>query len=317
MARAFQWLSACIVAGFIILSAVPAQGVIVDGANGTGAANVLPGSPPPLNDWDNAGSILGASGVYLGNQWGLTAAHIAANGIINPGTVFTLTDGRSFTVDQVSTRVLNGDSSPADLILFHLATNPGLPSVTLASSSPALGTQIFSMGNGLTRSSNVQFYNRTGTGPFVWTPLPNSTGANASGYTESSPNVYRWGTNVTTGPFGGGTPTTVVNAGSGNTTIFASTFDQGGTSSESQVSAGDSGGPVFSSGNVLIGINNYAIPLDNDQPANTAIFGNQSGYANIATYRSQIVSVTGVPEPASLGVMGIVMSGLLLRRARW
>src|SRR5438270_168665 len=111
-----------------------------------------------------------------------------------------------------------------------LAGTLGALAAALLPSVPAAHAVIVSGANG------------TGTGAAtVFTPLPGPTGANASGYTESAPNVLRWGDNLTTVVRGTSSATSVVNAGFGNTTLFASTFDQAGTTNESQLSTGDSG----------------------------------------------------------------------------
>jgi len=146
------------------------------------------------------------------------------------------------------------------------------------------------MGNGLTRS-----------------------GGDASGYSTTTPHVYRWGNNLTSPAPGGSTATTVVASGDSTTTIFGTTFDSVGQSSESHLSDGDSGGPVFNAGNVLVGINLYIFPPVG-QPGDRVNFGNQAGYADIAAYRGKISSITGVPEPASVGVLGVAVVGLLVRR---
>lgn len=309
-----RFVLACTLAAAALAAAPEARAVIVDGPNGTGVANTQP--PFPVAGLNNVGTVNfnpQSSGVYLGNGWALTASHVGSL----PPPSFTIPSGPgagTYFSDQ-AVPILNSDNSPADLAVFHLTTTPNLPALNLSIASPAVGTLLYAMGNGQTRSANLQYYSVTGTGSAtVWTPLPGPTGANASGYTESGPNVVRWGDNLTTAPPGSSTPTTVINAGFGNTTVFASMFDQAGTPNELQLSAGDSGGGAFSSGNVLLGINDTEFTFEN-QPDNTAIFGTSSGYVDIATYRSQIASVTGVPEPASAALV-LLAAPLLLRRRR-
>jgi len=279
----------------LAFAASPARAVIVDGANGTGTANVLPASAPPVAGSANAGTIGGASGVYLGNRWAMTVAHTIAGGVINPGSSFVLADGRSFTVDQTSTRLVNpADGQPTDILLIHLATDPVLPTLSVGSSTPNLNTLIYTMGNGLTRSTAVP----------------------GTGYSQTTPPVYRWGTNRTSAAPNVSTATTTFDRGAGTVTIFASTFDSGlPTASESQVSTGDSGGPVFTADNVLVGLNEAAFS-STGQPANTAYYGNLSGYIDLSVYRSQIVGTTGIPEPATVGLLGAAAVGLLARRRR-
>jgi hypothetical protein len=307
-----SWVCAAICVGCPALAAA----AIVDGSNGTGTANTTP--PYPVAGLNNVGKLIfgpPGSGIYLGNQWVLTATHI---GTVSAGTEFDV-NGAAFFSDGNVVRLNNpSDNSPTDLEVFHLTADPGLPRLTLSGSTPAVGTSIFVTGFGLTRSANVQYYSVTGTGDAtVWTPLPGPTGSNASGYTESTPNVMRWGTNLTNTPPGatGGAATEVINAGFGNVTVFASTFDTAGTSSEAQVSRGDSGGGVFDAGNVLVGMNDVAFTFQN-QPADTAIFGDQSGFADIATYRSQIENITGVPEPSTVGWVLVGTVSVMARHRR-
>lgn len=306
-----MWLGCAGVAGILGWAGL-ARAVIVEGTNGTGTANTQP--PFPVAGLNNVG-VLGfstpASGVYIGNGWGLTAAHVSAVGSF-PGAMFTVA-GSNYTIDATHT-FTNADNSTPDLIAFHLTSNPPLAALALASVSPTLGMTIDSMGDGLTRSANTQFYSVTGSGnATVWTPLPGPAGANASGYTESTPNVLRWGNNKTTTPIGGapGSATTVINTGSGNTSVFASTFDTGVLDSEMQLSSGDSGGGVFDASNVLLGINDVPIPFQN-QPADTAIFGDQSVYVDVATYHDQITAL--LPEPSAVCVLALGAAAGLLRR---
>jgi hypothetical protein len=51
------------------------------------------------------------------------------------------------------------------------------------------------------------------------------------------------------------------------------------------------------------------------QPANTAVFGNVTYSIDIATYREQIIAVTGVPEP-SVWMLSLTGLGVLIATAR-
>src|SRR5206468_302157 len=77
----------------------------------------------------------------------------------------------------------------------------------------------------------------------------------------------------------------------------------------------DSGGAMFSSTGSLLGLILYldtsANPL---QPAGTAIYGDETDAGDLSKYYSQILSTTGVPEPASTAAL-VGAAGLLLRRA--
>src|SRR2546423_11363997 len=152
--RTLFWNCAALGAAGLLFSS-PALGVIVDGSNGTGTANVMQGTEPPVTGSAKAGKILGFSGVYVGNRWALTASHIAANSTIDAGTPFTLVDGRTFNTDQSSVRLTNpSDHSVTDLLLVHLGGDPGLSNLNIASAAPSLGSKIYAMGNGLSRGAS-------------------------------------------------------------------------------------------------------------------------------------------------------------------
>ena len=64
--------------------------------------------------WNNVGRIDNSTGVYLGNGYVLTAAHVGA------GT-FALHDGSSYSVVPRTARILkNRDGSQADFCLFRV-----------------------------------------------------------------------------------------------------------------------------------------------------------------------------------------------------
>jgi hypothetical protein len=102
--------------------------------------------------WNYVGSIVagGASGIYLGNGWVLTAAHVSPLGAFTlDGNVYDLTgvSYSSFTNSRTG-------SSNADLTLFQITTtsttgtNLSLPSLTLISNSPALSSTVVMIGYG-------------------------------------------------------------------------------------------------------------------------------------------------------------------------
>ena len=85
-----------------------------------------------ITGWDYVGTINGASGVYLGNGWVLTAGHVGTGD-------FVLTTGAAagtYYYDGVSQSVSNS-SGTADLTLFQLSNSPNLPKLSLATSVPS------------------------------------------------------------------------------------------------------------------------------------------------------------------------------------
>ena len=85
-----------------------------------------------VTGWDYVGSIGGASGVYLGNGWVLTAGHVGAGTfILNSGPA-----AGTYYYDGVSDPIANSNGT-ADLTLFQLTSSPDLPALSLATSNPS------------------------------------------------------------------------------------------------------------------------------------------------------------------------------------
>jgi hypothetical protein len=234
-------------------------------------ANSSSNTSPPSDGapWGNVGTINGASGVYIGAGWVLTAAHVGA-GTINLG-------GTMYAPNGASVRLTNTDGTVTDLVLFHLSTLPPLPSIPLVSSTPAALSQIDVIGFGhLAGSAQTNF------GLY-------------SGFYLSAGTAKSWGNNKVN--IGG---TTTIDIGYGTVTAFISDFTAPGTlgptsptSDEAQVSAGDSGGGVFQKNGstwLLAGILD-AEQNQVNQPDSTAVYGDKSYFVDIATYRSEILSV--------------------------
>ena len=151
----------------------------------------------------------GATVVYLGNDWAITANHVTVNPV---GTVIndapygnitvpntpesTITDpgnntiaidnyvtlnGTAITVDQ-SVQIYNSNGSPTDMKLVHLTSNPGLPAVQIASAHPRAAKPVTMIGAGLD----------LGTQQGYTFDSQSYTGYNLLG----SEGVPRWGTNA-------------------------------------------------------------------------------------------------------------------------
>jgi len=194
--------------------------------------------------------------------------------------------------------------------MFRLSSDPGLGYLTLVTATPADGSLIYMAGYGRNRqltTTTTTWYVDTDTNPDTWSEtFTPAADAIATGYKYAAGNTKRWGTNtVSVGLF-------EEDAGYGKTRLFGCDFTQlGGTTYESQVANGDSGGAVFDSSNRLVGIMDLKGTFEG-QPNESAVFGNESYFADIATYQSQIAAV--VPEPAALGLLGAAL--LLARRPR-
>jgi len=282
----------------LMLGAPAGRAVIVAGPDGT-INTTAPGDDP---GWSNVGS----SGVYLGNYgggfWVLTATHVGAGSITFSTGTYSAVPGSALTLQ-------NANGTPTDLMLYRLSADPGLPSLTLASSAPAAGAAVVMIGDGSNRAAAQSYWNvntngntsgSTGGAAWTWQSLPDSTGANASGYAWGTGSAMRWGTNQIDG-------STTYNIGTGNTTAFYTDFDA--VTGEAQGASGDSGGAVFHKNGSrweLVGIMG-AVGTYNSQPGSTAVFGDVTYIASVPAHYSAIT--TAIPEPAELAA-GAAMAAL-------
>ena len=83
--------------------------------------------------WDYVVNVNGASAVYLGNGWMLTAKHVGSGGFTISGTSYSVVGGSQHTL-------LNPDDSIADLMMFQINGEPDLPALSLASTVNIGGT---------------------------------------------------------------------------------------------------------------------------------------------------------------------------------
>jgi hypothetical protein len=245
-----------------------------------------------------------ASVTYLGNRWVLTANHVTINGPVffDPDHDGSFT---SFNVD-FSTKVQIGT---ADLQLFRLTTDPGLPALNIATSSPVVGDPLIMVGNGLDQGTQ-RFWTTTGAGAgTVWTENPPPGPGNRSGFDEVGGHTLRWGQNSPN----------LVNLSDGATSYFKTKFDDAnytipGFADEAQATNGDSGGGVFQkvAGQwVLAGLIFEAEDVLPNEPGSESVFGDASRIVDLAKYRSQILALA-VPEPASIGLTLAGAAGLFL-----
>ena len=107
------------------------QAVVINSVTGVGNTNA------PIDDpgWNYVGYLNGASGIYLGSGWVLTASHVG------PGN-FTLGGISYAPLSNSTVQITNttpGKTTNTDLIMFQLASTPaGLGQLTLASAPPTL-----------------------------------------------------------------------------------------------------------------------------------------------------------------------------------
>jgi len=301
-------IAACGCVGLVVFLATPriAPAVIIDTVTGTGNTTAPADDP----GWANVGRLGIGTGVYLGNDWVLTANHVGGGSIVLNGGTYAMLAGSG-------TRLTNGGepgkSTLTDLYMFRLATTPvGLAGVPIAVAATGSAAAVTMIGAGWDRGAFTQWSvnTNTGTNPWVWTEV--SSGGNFAGYKTLESRTMRWGTNSVSG-------TGIwINAGSGDARTMITYFDDFFPSStEAQAASGDSGGAVFHKNGstwelsgLMLAVGGYS---GQPAPGANAVFGNVTYAADLSFYRPQIMAI--VPEPQAIVLIVTAAGGLLVARS--
>jgi hypothetical protein len=304
--------AALIAAAAVFVTASPAHAIHVGTTNNVVPNTATnPASTPGWTDGDpgfanhvrfgylqqNGDVWYQSNGVYIGDGWLLTAAHVGVPYRIqlDNGATFDPIPGQNF---QVANPVWNDGrlvQPLSDLRMIRINGDPGLPALTIASQPFAINDQVMFIGSGVVRAATQSHFS-VNTVPQTWQWTPNCTsGCNYHGYYTDGFGK-RWGTNRiansdTVLGEGDGNLQTVVGGGS---IAYVTTYDQfSGDTFESQAVGGDSGSSVFYKRNgqwQLAGIMlaNYVFSGQNNlDPSNTlAVFGNADGFADLSAYNA-------------------------------
>jgi hypothetical protein len=234
-----------------------AQAVIIEAGDGTGNTTAPPDDP----GWANLATRASLTAVYLGRRWMLTANHVGVGDVVLEGQTYSPVPGSAV-------RFENPDTSQADLMVFKVFGDPGLPRLEIPSSPPVVGDSLIAVGNGRNRGTATTFM---GLGGYDW----------------GAGDAVRWGTNIVS----------EIDILVGTTYSFAATFtdpiDPSATTDEAAGANGDSGGGLFikTGGKWYLAGTIFAISQYLDQPSTTSIYGNELFSVDLSYYRDDILAV--------------------------
>ncbi|MBN02234.1 MAG: hypothetical protein CMJ77_24285 [Planctomycetaceae bacterium] len=291
---------ALLLAGAVCLFVTVANGAVVRDTT----ANLVPPDDDP--GWSNVGIVRRSTGIYLGDRWMMTAAHVGAGEVAFP-------DERVFAHDPESIIRLANPTVPGrrlseetDIILFQLTEDPELPGLQISRKSPPIGSEVIFIGHGRNRDEEPTYWDVTRT----WRWSESTPPGDYSGFSTVSGNSLRWGTNLIEddehfrNEFDDNITTVIDTNGDvivlitefdhddGNSNELVKVDDDFITEFESQAVLNDSGGPLFYKNGNNWQLAGMAVGVDGfrNQPnvVTTAIFGNLTYFADLATYRDQI-----------------------------
>ncbi|MBC2595604.1 trypsin-like serine protease [Ruficoccus amylovorans] len=238
--------------------------------------------------------IRGGAGVYLGNGWVLTARHIT------PGMI--ILNGEKRMREEIIGKMYKFKN--AELMLIRLKETPDLPTVKIASSTPAVGTEVVMIGAGRRSQDHLTFWQVSqASNPWTWTEVTDPQQANMAGVVTDPGGLMSWGTNRIS----------AVNPASAMGELLVTDFSANPaerTAFEAQAVSQDSGGALFAQDEkgewVLTGIMATVGRLYPGQPGvgkpegsssfiiGSGVFGNLTLSVNLAPYREEILRVTGL-----------------------
>jgi len=287
-----------------------------------GAVHVMGNTPndsAPGDDpgFANIGTLNGATAIYLGNGWVLTASHVGGGTVTLGGVPYA----QLSTPIQLTNQGAGGMTPNTDMILFQISVPPLLPALNIRASTPSGGDDLVMIGNGVNQNPTRDSWTvTTVANPLpnppnedndIWTPDP---GGPVETFGSPGGNTIRWGTNDVEGSGN-------INSAYGTVRSVITRFDEvPGKPNEAQAVLGDSGSGVFwkNGGSWELAGMTYAVgnedTYDNVPGGVTTSIVDSSVtlVADLSFYRAQILSI--VPEPGSVTLSLLGLAGFLRRR---
>jgi hypothetical protein len=299
--RPIRWLRAAVIlaAALMLMPSPAARAVLIQTATGTDNTTAPPDDP----GWANVGVRGIGNGVYLGDRWVLSVAHVGSGSIVLEGTTYAAEPGSAV---QLTNAGEPGRSALTDLIVYRLTSEPaGLPAVAIAATAPAAGTAVTMIGSGRARGAFTEWSVNETTTPWTWTTVP--SGGDYAGYGSTATREMRWGTNAISDAAVWITASDL--SPPLDVKSLETVFDELPGTAEAQAVNNDSGGALFAKNGsdwelagLIFDVRGYS---GQPSPAFTAVFGNTTYSVDLAYYRPQIMAI--VPEPTGATLTGLAV----------
>jgi len=242
--------------------------------------------------WEHVGMVGLGSGVYLGDGYVLTSAHVGCH-------PFRLANGTYYRPDYKTWRILtNSDGGESDLAVFRVKIGEGdsglskLGKLPIRENGNELQGPLVMIGTGYTESRP-----------------PKKVGADVIlGYQINSHRAKRWGVNFLDKFL----DKLVKTAGGYKTHCFVSNFDR--KEGEAQAADGDSGGATFAYNHVLGRWELVGCIIAASQLQSYVPFGARTYLGDLGAYRKQLPGVEDVELPAAPDVMPVLVESKPVER---
>lgn len=104
----------------------------------------------------NSSNNGGASGIYLGNGWVITAGHVGAGNFTLNNTTYSMVVGSAVSLTLSAGVAGNPTATISDLTMFQISSNPGLSALSISNSQMAVGTPFVLIGYGTGNNSRAE-----------------------------------------------------------------------------------------------------------------------------------------------------------------